>query len=84
MQRISSNIMKSLRRKIFWLTAFSIAMGFMEAAVVVYLRKIYYPSGFHFPLAPVEPSIGMTEFLREAATIIMLLAIGILTGKNTS
>jgi len=51
---------------------------------VVYLRKIYYPSGFHFPLAPVEPSIGMTEFLREAATIIMLLAIGILTGKNTS
>lgn len=76
--------MKHLRSKFFWLTAFAIAMGFLEAAVVVYLRKIYYLNGFHFPLTPVEPSIGMTEFLREAATIIMLLAIGILTGKNTS
>ncbi|HTB32870.1 MAG TPA: hypothetical protein VK808_12655, partial [Bacteroidia bacterium] len=76
--------MKQLRIKIIWLTVFSIAMGFMEAAVVVYLRRIYYPHGFQFPLTPVEPSIGMTEFLREAATIIMLLAIGILTGKNTS
>src|ERR1700728_4235989 len=76
--------MKQLRRKIFWLTAFAIPMGFMEAAVVVYLREIYYANGFRFPLTPVQPSIGMTEFLREAATIIMLLAIGILTGKNTS
>jgi hypothetical protein len=76
--------MKQLRKKIFWLTAFAIAMGFMEAAVVVYLREIYYVNGFQFPLTPVQPSIGMTEFLREAATIIMLLAIGILTGKNTS
>lgn len=59
-------------------------MGFLEAAVVVYLRKIYYPHGFQFPLIPIEASIGLTEFLREAATIIMLLAIGIMTGKNTS
>jgi hypothetical protein len=76
--------MKSLQTKIFWLTAFSIAMGFLEAAVVVYLRKMYYPDGFRFPLTAIEPSIGLIEFLREAATIIMLLAIGILTGKNTS
>jgi hypothetical protein len=76
--------MNRLRTKIFWLTAFSIAMGFLESAVVVYLRKMYYPNGFHFPLTVVEPDIGMVEFLREAATVIMLLAIGILTGKNTS
>ncbi len=76
--------MNRLGTKIFWLTAFSIAMGFLEAAVVVYLRKMYYPNGFHFPLTVVEPDIGMVEFLREAATVIMLLAIGILTGKNTS
>lgn len=76
--------MNRLGTKIIWLTAFSIAMGFLEAAVVVYLRKMYYPNGFHFPLTIVEPDIGLTEFLREAATIIMLLAIGILTGKNTS
>jgi hypothetical protein len=76
--------MKPLRVRIFWLTAFSVAMGFLEAAVVVYLRKIYYPHGFNFPLTPIEPSIGLTEFLREGATIVMLLAIGIIAGRNTS
>ncbi len=74
----------NFKTKLFWLVAFSIAMGFLEAAVVVYLRKIYYPNGFQFPLTPIESSIGLTEFFREAATIIMLLAIGILSGKNTS
>ena len=72
----------SVKNKIAWLTLFSIAMGFMETAVVIYLRKIYYPNVFQFPLVPIEPRIALTEFLREAATIIMLLVIGILTGKT--
>src|SRR5271167_2605871 len=72
----------NLTKKTGWLTLFSIAMGFMETAVVIYLRKVYYPRGFQFPLVPIEPSIALTEFLREAATIIMLLGIGILTGKT--
>lgn len=72
----------TIRKKISWLTLFSIAMGFMETAVVIYLRKIYYPQGFQFPLAPIEPNIALTEFLREVATIIMLLGIGILSGKT--
>ncbi len=76
--------MISLRRKFLWLTAYGIAMGFLESAVVVYLRKLYYPAGFHFPLVPMEPSIAGVEVFREAATVIMLLSIGILTGKNTS
>jgi len=67
-----------------WLTLFSVAMGFLETAVVIYLRKLYYPNGFQFPLVPVSYDIAMVEFLREAATIIMLAGIGILTGKNTS
>lgn len=70
-------------KKFLWLSIFSIAMGFVEAAVVIYLRKIYYPGGFHFPLVPIEPSIGLTEFIREAATLLMLLAMGMLTGKDT-
>ena len=73
-----------LSKKIIWLTLFSIAMGFMETAVVVYLRKVYYPDGFAFPLVPIEPNIALTEFLREAATIIMLVGIGILAGKNAA
>jgi len=74
--------MNQLSKIILWLTVFSIAMGFMETAVVVYLREIYYPHGFNFPLAPIQPKIAVTEFLREAATIIMLAGIGILAGKN--
>jgi hypothetical protein len=76
--------MKSLTTRMIWLTAFSIAMGFLETAVVFYLRKLYYPHGFQFPLVPIDNDIAMVEFLREAATIIMLLGIGIIAGKNTS
>lgn len=63
-------------------TVYSIAMGFMEAAVVIYLRKLYYPNGFSFPLAPVHHDISVTELYREAATIIMLITIGLLAGRN--
>lgn len=72
----------TIKTKITWLTLFSIAMGFMETAVVIYLRKMYYPQGFQFPLVPIEPDIALTEFLREAATIIMLLGVGVLSGKT--
>ena len=61
---------------------YSIAMGFMEAAVVIYLRKIYYAHGFSFPLAPVNHDISVVELYREAATIIMLITIGLLAGRN--
>lgn len=71
-------------KKIAWLTIFSIAMGFMETVIVVYLRKLYYPNGFDFPLVTMDLDILKAEFLREAATVIMLLGIGILTGKTAA
>lgn len=67
---------------LLWLTLFSIAMGFLETSVVVYLRELYYPAGFNFPLVPIQQKIAITELLREAATIIMLAAIALLTGRN--
>jgi hypothetical protein len=73
---------KKLFKTFLWLTLFSIAMGYMESAIVVYLRKIYYPEGFNFPLTPIETHIGLTEILREAATLIMLITIGIVAGKT--
>ncbi len=76
--------MTSLKRTILLLTFFSIAMGFMESAVVIYLRELYYPGGFKFPLVPIPPSIALTEFLREAATLVMLVTIGWIAGKNTT
>jgi len=59
-------------------------MGFLEAAVVIYLREIIYPEGFSFPLNPFPPDIILTEILREAATIVMLLYIGYISGKRFS
>jgi hypothetical protein len=76
--------MNTKLKTITWLIIFSIAMGYMESAIVIYLRKIYYPNGFHFPLVALDPDIGLVELFREAATIIMLLGIGILTGKTAS
>lgn len=73
---------RSTIRILIILTVFSIAMGFMESAVVVYLREIYYPDGFDFPLKVIDGSIGITEILREAATMIMLIAAGIISGRT--
>ena len=66
-----------------WITAFAIAMAFLESAVVVYLRQLYYPHAFAFPIAPIDPHIAITEVLRELATMVMLLAPGaLLTSKR--
>lgn len=67
---------------LLWVTVFSIAMGYLESAVVIYLREIYYPGGFDFPLGPLNGEIVMAEIGRELATLVMLLSLGILAGKN--
>ncbi len=63
-------------------TIFGIAFGFLEAIVVVYLRKIYYPDGFSFPLTILEPQMIQIEIIREFATIIMLATSGWILGKS--
>lgn len=75
--------MKPIVKTIIWLTVFCIAMGYMESAIVIYLRKLYYPDGFKFPLVCVTRDIATTEFFREAATLIMLIGIGVMAGKNS-
>jgi len=57
-------------------------MGYLESAVVVYIRAIYYPEGFSFPLKLMSDTIMLTEFLREAATLIMLAGIGVVAGRS--
>ena len=76
---------------------FAIAMGYLEAAVVVYLRELYYPGGFHikekvgFPfikfglveeLKPFSKKIILTELGREAATIVMLVTLSLIAGNS--
>ena len=69
-------------RKIFWVTIFGISMALVEAAVVVYLRAIYYPDGFLFPLVMMRESHLTIEIGREAATIFMLISVAALSGKK--
>jgi hypothetical protein len=61
-----------------WITGFAVAMAFLESAVVVYLRELYYPVEFRFPMAPITRHIAITELVRELATLVMLLAPGAL------
>ena len=57
-----------------WMTTYAIAMAFLESAVVIYLRELYYPVEFKFPMAPIATHVAITELFRELATMIMLLA----------
>jgi hypothetical protein len=72
----------SYRLKFFWLAVFAVAMGFLEGIVVVYLRELYYPDGFDFPLKLMSPDLVTIEWIREIATLVMLAGVGILTGRN--
>ena len=65
-------------RRSVWLTVFAVAMGFLEAAVVVYLRELYYPGGFEFPIVQITPKIVVVEIVREFTTLVMLFAVAAL------
>lgn len=58
------------------LALFSIAFGYIEGAVVVYLRELYYPDGFRFPLVEFPRHLAAVELVRELATIILLWCAG--------
>lgn len=72
----------SLSGKAFWLIAFGAAMGFLEAIVVVYLRALYYPQGFEFPMAAMPRHIYIAELAREACTIVMLAGVAALAART--
>lgn len=61
---------------------FAMSMGFLEAIVVVYIRELYYPEGFAFPLKPMETWIIGTEMIRELSTLFMLWAVAYISGKS--
>lgn len=69
-------------RKIVLLFVFGVAMAYLESAVVVYLRTLYYPDGFQFPMVLISPKIAAIEIGRELATLIMLWTIAQLGGKS--
>ncbi|HYG15871.1 MAG TPA: hypothetical protein VEC12_08970 [Bacteroidia bacterium] len=66
----------SKTNKIVIAVVFSIAMAFLESAVVVYLRYLLYGGGFDFPLSDMPGVLIVTELGRELATLLMLFAVG--------
>lgn len=70
-------------RRWFAVVTYAAAMGWVESAVVYYLRTHidrivpYQPN----PL-PIIGGLGPVEMLRELATLIMLFTVGVLAGRN--
>jgi len=77
-----NDMQKQSKTKFFPLLIFAVAMGFLEAIVVVYLRELYYPGGFEFPLKMLPSWLMMIEIVREFATLLMLLSVAWISGKN--
>lgn len=71
-------------RRLVYVIAFAAAFAFVEAAVVVYLRDIYYPQGFAFPIKHLVDRNLIVELFREAATVIMMISIAALTPLYSS
>lgn len=70
------------KKAIIVLAVYAIAMALVEAAVVIYLRELYYPAGFFIKTAAdlqiIPWDILRVEIWREVATIIMLFAVSFL------
>jgi hypothetical protein len=69
-------------KQLFWLMVWGVAFGYMEAAVVVYLRELYYPEGFAFPAVIIPGRIMLAEVLREAVTLLIMWATVYLAYKR--
>ncbi|MFH1802435.1 MAG: hypothetical protein ABH864_03210 [archaeon] len=74
---------KETINRLWVLGIFAVAMGYLEAVIVVYLRDIFYPNGFYFPLKGfILLNILAIEWVREFATIVMLVTVAMLAGKK--
>lgn len=72
----------TLFRRVVWLAIYAVAMAYVESAVVVYLRGIYYPEGFSFPIVIIPDRMALVEIGREAATVVMLAGVSLLAGAD--
>jgi hypothetical protein len=77
-------------RKWIGVAAFAVAFAWVEGAIVVYLREIYFGGSFSFPVVMewregelVVDHLMRIEFGREIATILMLVAVGWAAGRTS-
>jgi hypothetical protein len=79
--------LKAMFKRFCIVVVFGIALAYIEAAVVVYLRTIFHPAGFTFPLTgfgitPLWKRLLLTETGREAATLVLISTASWLFGQN--
>ncbi len=77
----SAKPLSTFKHKLIWAGLFGIAMGYFEAALVEYLRELYYPDGFAFPLRDIPMKFLLIELGREAVSILMLVSVAALLGS---
>jgi len=82
-----SEPLKTTLKTFLIVVVFGIAFGYIEAAVVVYLRQIFHPDGFTFPMTvfgndALSRQILLTEIGRETATIVLIFTGAWLFGRN--
>jgi len=87
MNPAGSSAGRSLLGRLFLLAAFGVAFGHIEAVVVVYIRRVLgwvsLPTDIRAEdVAQMPGWLLHTEQTREAATIILLLAVAALVGRN--
>ncbi len=74
---------KRLKIHIAVVVIFSIAMAWVESSTVVYLRTLVNRvEPYQRTPLPIIDSFGVTEIVREAATLIMLATVGCLAGTS--
>ena len=84
---IYSESLKKTTKTFLIVVVFSISFGYIEAAVVVYLRQIFHPDGFTFPMTvfgidTMSKRLLLTEIGREGATIALIFTGAWLFGHN--
>ncbi|HWW00800.1 MAG TPA: hypothetical protein VNZ64_13975 [Candidatus Acidoferrum sp.] len=74
---------RNRERQRLTVVVFAVAMAWVEAAVVYYLRTMIDRIDPHQPEPlPIIGGLGPAELVREVATLLMLLAVGVLAGKT--
>jgi len=70
--------MHDIGKRFLWVSAYAIAMAFLEAVIVVYIRGLLQITNDRVTLGPYVTM----ETWREAATLVMLAAVGWLAGHK--
>jgi hypothetical protein len=65
-----------------FVSLYAVAMAYAEAAVVVYLRALYRVEDLVRDVPARPDPLGWVELGREAATLVMLFAVGQLAGRS--